>query len=58
MSKEYQFEFTASIGGYGVVYANNEEEAKEKVLDGDYEDVIDTWDMEIEEVTKIEEVEE
>lgn len=58
MDKEekcYQFEFEGTIGGYGVVYAENEEEAKEKVLNKDYEDILDTWGMEVKEVTKIEE---
>lgn len=53
--KEYQFEFKATIGGYGYVTAENESKAKEKVLSGEYEDIMDTWDMDIIEVTKVEE---
>jgi len=53
--KTYQFTFNATEGGYGIVTAENEEQAKEKVLNGDYDDIMDTWDMEITEVTSIEE---
>ena len=53
--KSYQFEFEATICGYGVVYAENEEEAKEKILNEEYDDILDTWGMEIKEITKVEE---
>lgn len=53
--KEFQFEFKGTIGGYGYVYAKTEEEALEKIKNKDYDEIMDTWDMEIKEVTKIEE---
>lgn len=53
--KCYQFGFEATISGYGIVYAESEEKAKKKILNKDYEDILDTWDMEIKQVTKIEE---
>lgn len=53
--KCYQFEFDATISGYGLVYAENEEQAKELVMrDEEYDDIIDTWGMEITDVTNIE----
>ena len=55
MEKCYQFTFKGSIGGYGIVTAKSEEEAMEKIKNNDYDDIIDTFDMEIEEVTSIEE---
>jgi hypothetical protein len=55
--KTYQFDFNATQRGYGVVCADNVEEAKRKILEGDYEDIIDTYDMEITEITNIEKVE-
>ena len=54
--KEFQFDFIGTQGGYGIVYADNVEEAKRKILNGEYEDIMDTWDMEITEVTNIEEI--
>lgn len=53
--KCYQFEFNAKISGYGVVYAESEEEARHLVETGTYDDIMDTYDMEILEVTNIEE---
>ena len=53
--KCYQFEFNATISGYGYVYAESFEQAEEKINSGDYDDIVDTWGMEIEEITKIEE---
>lgn len=55
--KTYQFDFNATQRGYGVVCADNVEEAKRKILEGDYDDIIDTYDMEITEITNIEKVE-
>ena len=56
-SKEkcYQFEFNATISGYGYVYAESVEQAEEKINNGDYDEIMDTWGIEIEEITKIEE---
>lgn len=53
--KEYQFEFKGTVGGYGIVTAQNEEEAKKKVQSGEYDDIMDTWDLEVTEITSIEE---
>ena len=52
--KCYQFEFDATISGYGFVYAENEEQAKELIMQDEYDDIIDTWGMEITDVTDIE----
>ena len=53
--KCYQFDFDASIKGYGIVYAKDEREAKEFAESGNYDDIIDTWDMHIEEITSVRE---
>lgn len=53
--KCYQFAFNATISGYGIVYAEDELSASLKAEQGDYEDILDTWGMKIEEITKIEE---
>lgn len=53
--KCFKFEFKASINGYGYVYARDKEQAEEYILNGDYSDIVDTYDMEIEEIIKIEE---
>ena len=55
--KTYQFEFIATENGYGVVCAENVEQAKEKILNGEYADIIDTWGLKIEEITRIEDEE-
>ncbi len=54
--KTYQFDFIGKTGGNGIVTARNEEEAKKKVQNGEYDDIIDTWDLEVEEITAIEEI--
>lgn len=53
--KCYQFDFTATIRGYGYVYAENVDRAKELINNNDYDDIVDTWDLKIEEVNRIEE---
>lgn len=53
--KCYQFDFNATIRGYGIVYATNIEQAKELIDSGDYDDIMDTFDMQIEEITDIKE---
>ena len=53
--KCFQFEFTGTIGGYGFVYANTEEEARERILKNDVDEIMDTWDMDIKEITNIKE---
>lgn len=53
--KCYQFDFKASCGGWGFVYAQNQEEAKEKIMDNEYDDIMEYYDYEIEEITRIKE---
>ena len=53
--KCFQFDFNASIQGYGVVYAETKEEALEKINEGNFDDIIDTWGLTIEDVTDIKE---
>lgn len=53
--KCFAFEFVASEGGFGIVYAKNCEEAMEKIKSNDYDDIIDTFDFKIENIVKIEE---
>ena len=53
--KTYQFDFDASVKGYGIVTARNEEQARELLEQGEYDDIIETFDMEIEEITGIRE---
>ena len=57
MKKVYQFEFIGSHKGYGVVTASNKEEAIDLINNNDYDDIIDTYDTNIEDITKIEEIE-
>lgn len=51
----FVFDFEASTRGYGIVYARTQEEAEAKVREGDYDDIIETYGLQIEDVTKIEE---
>ena len=53
--KWYRFDFNATISGYGVGQANSLEEAKHLVENGEYDDIMDTYNMEIQEITGIEE---
>ena len=53
--KCYQFEFNATVSGYGYVYAEDGFSASLKAEQGDYDEIVDTWDLKIEEITKIEE---
>ena len=41
--KCYQFTRSATYTEFGYVYANDEEEALQKVRDDDYGDIVDTW---------------
>jgi len=52
--KIYNFEFEGTIKGRGYVYAEDEFSASLKASQGDYEEVEDTWDLEIENITKVE----
>lgn len=54
--KCYQFDFNATICGYGIVYAKNEDEARELAENGDYSDIMDTYNLSIEEITNLREV--
>ncbi len=51
--KLYQFDFRATVTGYGVVEAKNLAEAKKKILSQDYDDIIDTYLGNIEEIVNI-----
>lgn len=53
--KCYQFDFNARISGYGIVYASSIEEARRLAENGEYDDIMDTYDLEIQEITGIEE---
>lgn len=55
-NKEYQFEFEASIKGYGYVYAKSEEEAKELIQSGKENEIVETYDMKLENITEIKEI--
>lgn len=52
--KCFKFEFTGTLKGIGIIYAEDIKQAKEEVINGEYDD-IDIWDMKIEEITEIEE---
>ena len=54
-NKCYQFDFNASISGYGIVYAEDIDQAREFINNKEYDDIIDTYNMEIEEITNIKE---
>lgn len=41
--KQYQFTRSATYTQFGFVYATSEEEARERILDDDYDDIIDTY---------------
>lgn len=51
--KDYEFEFIGSYKGYGIVQAKDEESARELIMNGDYDDIIDTYSHTIEEITRI-----
>lgn len=53
--KCYQFDFNATISGYGIVYASSIEEARRLAEKGEYDDIMDTYDLEIQEITGVEE---
>lgn len=53
--KCFKFEFKATIGGIGIIYAEDIKQAEIMVKNNEYDDIIDTWGMEIEEITEIEE---
>lgn len=53
--KCYQFDFNATISGYGIVYASSIEEARAFLEKGEYDDIMDTYDLEIQEITDVKE---
>lgn len=53
--KTYQFDFNATIKGYGVVNAKNKEQAIELINNNEYDDIIETFDMKIEDITNLKE---
>lgn len=53
--KCFKFEFRATLKGVGIIYARDIEQAKNKVENGECDDVLDTWGFEVEEVIEIEE---
>jgi hypothetical protein len=53
--KCYQFEFIGTIQGCGVIYAEDRETALAELNENKYDDILDTWGMEITEITKLEE---
>lgn len=52
----YQFEFIGTTSGFGIVYARNKEEAIAKIKNGDIDDIIDTFGIEVTDVTNIEKI--
>lgn len=55
MEKQYNFLCVVEEVGRGYVMAKNEEEAIQKILNGDYEDIVDTYDMKVKSIIEIEE---
>lgn len=53
--KCYQFEFEATIQGYGIIYAEDRETALAELRENKYDDILDTWGMEITEITRLDE---
>ena len=54
--KCFKFEFRATLSGVGIIYAEDMKQAKERAINREYDyDILDTYDMEIEEITEIEE---
>ena len=53
--KCFKFEFRATLSGLGIIYAEDIIKAKEIAENNEYDDIVDTWDMEIEKITEIEE---
>lgn len=53
--KCFKFEFRATLKGVGIIYAEDIKQAEIMAKNNEYDDIIDTWGMEIEEITEIEE---
>lgn len=56
--KLYRFEVSMKCVGIGCVAADSLEEAKEKILDGEYDDIYDMTDHEVVDVIDVEETDE
>ena len=52
----YQFEFMGTTSGFGIVYARNKEEAIEKIQCNEIDDIIDTFGIEVTNITSIEKI--
>lgn len=50
----YKFEFEATINGYGVVYAEDGVEALELAINDNYDEIIETYNMKIQDVISLE----
>lgn len=55
MTKTYNFTCEMKSTGRGYVEADSIDEAKEKILNGEYEDIYDEYDTEILSVNEVEE---
>lgn len=53
--KTFQFKIKAVYEDLGIVTANNEEEAKQLILDGEWDDIIDSSWLENGDIIEIEE---
>ena len=53
--KCYHFEFEATIQGHGIIYAEDRETALAELNENKYDDILDTWGMEITDITRMEE---
>lgn len=58
MSKEFKFFGVATELVRGYVTAENAEEAKQKLLENEYDDIVDSYDTRIKEVLEITEYKE
>lgn len=53
--KDYQFKIKTTCVSFGVVYAENEEEARKLIANEEWDDIIATWDEEYGDLISIEE---
>lgn len=58
MSKEFKFFGVSTELVRGYVTAENEEEARERLLENEYDDIVDSYDTRIKEVLEISECKE
>jgi hypothetical protein len=52
--KCFKFTFTATVEGYGMVYAKSRMEAISLIMNQEYDDIIDTYNLQIEDVNSLE----